>query len=354
MTKAISLFKILFFTCSIILFFASCATSLKGIAIADHAMTVKDSNGNTATSGLVPGSAYTVSLEFLRAEPKGTQDPWIRNPEPSEIRLTSPDRSIRVINENTISPVPFTFALTQNPVFSLEVFLSQNPYTIPRQTYPVRWSSEGLFMLRGASGSERNNASGGHGSHGSSVTLQAAWYDVSGMNMSEPGPYLLIHSPSQNRYMLVAAATLPVRIDTRGGNGARGADGEDKKVKEGQKEVYGEDGYNGGDGGDGGNVTIIFPEGHSAYKSLFQIRQEGGLAGSGGKAGQGDKAKAAKGLTGFFDALLGENTGTPGSDGRPGRDGRTEYQERALDLMFLDLNDPLFDRARLRSARPAE
>lgn len=326
----------------LIFILAGCATSLRGVPIDDYHAYLESSE-----EGLIPGEGYFVRFEFRHA---GTGK-WIDNADSREIAIKSLTPFAEVRNRTYIQTRPFSFALLQNPRYEFQVDLLTNDFSIPNLGYPVRWSAGNAFLFKGEDGSENWSNHGGHGRNGPNIAVEIAEYDVSGTPLEGEGRFLLVHVPRYGVSALVRGDMTPVEIHSRGGDGGDGAEGPSRSLSAGQTEVYGERGYDGGDGGDGGTITVRYPPGRADLLNLLSLDVSGGEAGSGGQGGRGDRVKS--GDPNFFDvleAVLGENRGATGRDGRPGRQGSLEKLEIPLENMFLDLESEGLERSRLKQA----
>lgn len=142
-------------------------------------------------------------------------------------------------------------------------------------------------------------------------------------------------------YLISSAADQPVRIISRGQNGAhgaygqRGADGAEgppdktntpcTKGGQGQDGADGAAGGPGGDGGQGGQITIILDAANAdKLRSRVEAVSIGGDGGPGGPGGSGGRG----GRGGKGGPTASNCSDTDGPDGRPGRDGHEGQQGR--------------------------
>jgi hypothetical protein len=314
-------------------------------------------------NALIPGSEYRIKAEFevndfskrpetnLSGVMKQQETKWITG-------VGWNDLDIRFIGQETYFPRPFvlrvpafTFQFLQNPHYTVVFAIKNNDYPAQTFEYAVEWSTGTAFDFSGAGGRDE----GDHGSHAPNVSVEAAYYDVSGTALEGLGNFVIIHCPEMNRTALVRLALArDADISARGGDGARGENGSDSyPATEDNPEVYGRDGQDGGDGGDGGTINYYYAAGDIELSRFFKLDVRGGKGGKGGRGGRGDSYTDHPDLLDLAGEIVGTNYGNDGRDGRNGRNGFTYRNEKPLEKMFLTITDPDFDRSRL-SATPVE
>jgi hypothetical protein len=326
-------------------FCLACATSITDRKILGGQFEI----GQNAPTALVPGDTYKVSVEFAI---QGEDEP-VNNVYWKELSIFNLGRKTILPGPFRIRMPDFDFSLLEDPLYVISLEVANNPFDPMIKKYDIRWALSDRFRFSGRSGKSSGWAERGtHGSPGPMIDVEVAYYDVTGTSLEGTGVYLLINVPQFDRYALVNQNQGPFRVESRGGQGGAGEDGDNNYATSYEPEVYGEDGRDGYDGGIGGVINLRYPSGAGNWRSFFDLRVPGGEGGAGGQGGRGDKLETGEGLIGFMEAVGGVNHGQSGRPGRRGPDGRIDDFSADLNSMFLNIDDPFFERSRLSSSLP--
>ncbi|MCP4176843.1 MAG: hypothetical protein GY756_03675 [bacterium] len=320
-----------------------CSTTLANKNVTDSSLRIEP-----LKYGLIPGCKYNIEPGFLISSRCGETN-WEYDVDSEEIYIEFISLKTKLIIHDSFYLPKFSFKLINNPQYVFTVNTIKNPYPEQLFTYNVSWELGDSWIHVGKHGKKNYDSNGGNGGNGPKLVVEAAYYDVSGTALEGTGSYILVHSPTNGKVMLVKASNKLYAIKTLGGSGGDGAEGRSKYATKDNPVVYGGDGRRGGDGGDGGYISFRYPENAESILAYFILDASGGSAGEGGSGGRGDEYIEDEDY-GFFDALqslFGENFGEKGSPGRNGRNGSIQKTPLLLDNMFLDLDMVGFERDRL-------
>lgn len=206
-----------------------------------------------------------------------------------------------------------------------------------------------LPSFRGSSGDTGDTGEyGSDGQDGRSIDVHIARYYSADIPAANAENLFIVYDTISRNVWIVKSVDGTIAIDTSGGNGGDGGDGEDRKLSspDSKQAAIGEDGAMGGRGGRGGDITVTI-DGGGNLADMLRLNAAGGNGGQGGEGGEGEYSKKPGVLSGILTLLTGVN-GADGKTGSGGPSGRITIKKASLDQIFLDVNNPRFDRARLR------
>jgi len=294
---------------------------------------------------LVAGGTYYIGITYLKADSSG-KETWHTLYDYSGISASIDNPGYQIhFPRISVSSDPFMQFTGTRGTLQLDFPPSVGKQAKKALNVPVPVK---LPAFAGESGLPGNNGQyGTDGTDGRDLELEIARYNTKGTSLEAYQSLLIVFDAKSQLSWIIDARTGAVVINASGGRGGKGADGEDRTLAKNDKRnsVHGGDGSAGGRGGRGGTVSVTIAAGSDLGKRL-DINILGGTGGSGGKGGSGE-TRTNRNLFESIMTLMGEDKGKSGEDGSNGQAGRFYILTKKMDQMFLDLNNPLFDRTRL-------